>query len=427
MASKIIIPSYNYLQQLEEKHGVHKSLKLDHIHKVIKSTPTKKRKAIQPIHTLDHLHTFVLDEEDIHEEYLKNELEAEVHDNVIISSVQPTGAAQETVTGLPDFWHKQKLDLSATTLTGKGINVGVLDSGIYVQHQEFKGKNITFAHFDKNGKMTDQVAKDFGVHGTHVCGLLAGNYAGVAPEASLTVAAVLTESGGRAGYFAQILGGLNWLLSKDNGVHLINASLESAAGFNNYLYSSLQTAQTSPGTLMVAAIGNDGIKGVNSDTSPGNYNLTIGVGALDQQDNVASFSSWGTVSEMGGIKKPDFSAPGVNLYSSYPGAPGNKYLKQSGTSMAAPVACGVAALLIQQNPSLLYTPEVLKSQLIDGVAPISDVTRGGKGRGQYCGSRCSSYLIYLFKLQLTSDILLSIFNCTFASSSSWYSHRIWNR
>jgi len=408
MASKIIIPSSDFLKKLDEKlkstpkkrsssksglNSNHITDRINHIHNIIQNSPIQKNNArgvsrsSLPIHTLEHLSVFIMDEEHIHEEYLMSELGAKVHDNVLISSVAPVKAASvetteapEAESQLPDFWHKDKLEVSKTDLTGKGINVGVLDSGIYAKHQEFEGKNIVFAHFDKDGKYVDDNAKDYGTHGTHVCGLLAGKNAGIAPDAQLTVAAVLTENYGTAGYLGQILGGLNWLLGSDNAVHLINASVESSSGFNDYLYSTLETAQTNPGTLMIAAIGNNGSQGENSDNSPGNYNLTIGVGALDQDDNVASFSSWGTVSEMGGIKKPDLSAPGVYLYSSLPGVPGNRYWKQSGTSMASPVACGVAALLIEQNPDLLHNPDQLKSDLIERVVPISDTTRGGVGR-----------------------------------------------
>lgn len=401
MATKVIIPSSAYLKRITKElksnsrirsrnapSSGHKE-RTDHIHNIIKNSPTnnnqiRKRSGIKA-HALEHLSVFIMDEEDINEEYLRQELDAEIHDNFIVSSVAPVHSSPEDETTLPEFWHKDKLKVSESGLTGKGIVVGVLDSGIYAEHQEFDGKSIVFAHFDKDGKLVDDQAKDFGTHGTHVCGLLAGKNAGIAPDASLVVAAVLTENGGTAGYLGQILGGLNWLLGgnsteKNTGVHLINASIESASGFNDYLYSTLETAQTNPGTLMIAAIGNNGSKGVNSDTSPGNYNLTLGVGALDQDDNVASFSAWGTVSEMDNISKPDLSAPGVYLYSSLPGVPGNRYFKQSGTSMASPVVCGVAALLLEDKPDLIFQPDVLKSNLINTVVPISDTERGGKGR-----------------------------------------------
>ncbi|STC94363.1 Subtilisin DY [Chryseobacterium carnipullorum] len=138
-------------------------------------------------------------------------------------------------------------------------------------------------------------------------------------------------------------------------------------------------ALTDPGTLMIAAIGNNGSKGKNSDSSPGNYDLTLGIGALDENDKVASFSSWGTVAQLGNINKPDISAPGVWLYSSLSG-PGNQYFKQSGTSMASPVAAGIAALLLERQPELITQPLKLKELLLNMVIPLQDTERAGKGR-----------------------------------------------
>ncbi|KFF24430.1 hypothetical protein IW16_19070 [Chryseobacterium vrystaatense] len=404
MAVKIVIPSKAFLQDLESRGQRLRSAgpgldlhsakgKTAHIHDLIQNGPNQKkmRSALAAsrsqgvYHALANLCTFVIDEEQIDESYFKNAFDATIRENVEVASVTPAEISQESLATLPEFWHKKKLNLDGS-LTGRNINVGVIDSGIYASHQEFAGKQIKFAEFDSVGKLVGTTPKDYGTHGTHVCGLLAGKNAGVAPDASLTVAACLTERGGTAGYLAQILGGLNYLLeqgsdndTQEGRVHLINASIESASGFNDYLHGALDMALTEPGTLMIAAIGNNGSKGKNSDSSPGNYDLTLGIGALDENDQVASFSSWGTVAQLGNITKPDISAPGVWLYSSLSG-PGNQYFKQSGTSMASPVAAGIAALLLERQPELITQPLKLKELLLNMVIPLQDVERAGKGR-----------------------------------------------
>ncbi|WP_326984306.1 S8 family serine peptidase [Chryseobacterium sp. MYb264] len=404
MAVKIVIPSKAFLQDLEAGARSLRSTdpqlnlnsakgKTAHIHDLIQNGSNRQngRSALTAsrskgvYHALTNLCTFIMDEEQIDETYFKDAFDATIRENVEVAAVTPAERSLESQADLPEFWHKKKLNLDGS-LTGRNINIGVIDSGIYASHQEFAGKQIKFAEFDSIGQLVGTIPKDYGTHGTHVCGLLAGKNAGVAPDASLTVAACLTQRGGTAGYLAQILGGLNFLLEqgRDNDiqagrVHLINASIESASGFNDYLHGALDMALTDPGTLMIAAIGNNGSKGKNSDCSPGNYDLTLGIGALDENDQVASFSSWGTVAPLGNISKPDISAPGVWLYSSLSGS-GNHYFKQSGTSMASPIAAGIAALLLERQPELMMQPLKLKELLLDMVIPLQDTERAGKGR-----------------------------------------------
>ena len=220
-------------------------------------------------------------------------------------------------------------------------------------------------------------------HGTHVCGLIAGRNAGVAPAADLAVAAVLTTptAKGMVGFLAQIVKGLNWLTTTDfrgpdadPGVDILNASL-GAPGYNNYLYQALATDRLAKGTVLFGAIGNAGLQGKNHHGSPGNYDIVVGVGATDSHDQVAGFSDWGTVSQHGGIAKPDLCAPGVEILSAIPGG----YQSMSGTSMAAPIVTGAAALLLQRSPALSADAAKLTSAILSLTTPVPDV-RAGRGR-----------------------------------------------
>jgi serine protease AprX len=336
---------------------------------------------------LEGIGALLMDEEDVDVKHLEETLGAKVYENALIASVTPTGTGVATQSTQPDYWHLDKINVKALRdkeLTGAGIIVGVLDSGIQSSHPEFAGKTIHFAQFDKNGNKIDIPAKDFGDHGTHVSGLIGGKNAGVAPDATLAVAAVLTEQRGQAGYLAAILAGLDWLIKTDfsgnqdePGCHLVNSSLE-VRPFNDFLYSSMAAAAAAPGSLMIAASGNNATAYPEQPSTPGNYDIVVGIGATDNNDQIAAFSEWGTVAEQGGIAKPDMCAPGVNIWSS---VPTNRYQPMSGTSMACPIVSGAAALLLQQNPAFAGDVASLKEALLSSTLALPDQQqKSGRGR-----------------------------------------------
>lgn len=335
---------------------------------------------------LEGIGALVMEEDEIDRKYLKETLGAGVYENKLIGGLRPSAAVRFPTLGPPDFWHLEKINLQAfrkQSLTGAGVVVGVLDSGIQASHPEFADKKIHFAHFDQDGNQTDTPARDFGNHGTHVSGLIAGKHIGVAPDATLAVAAVLTEKRGQACHHAAILAGLDWLIKTDftgnqePGCPVINTSLQ-IRGFNDFLYGTLAIACQALGTLMVAASGNHATANPQQPSTPGNYDIVIGVGATDQNDQVAPFSQWGKVKELGGIAKPDLCAPGVNIWSSIPT---NGYQSMSGTSMASPLVCGAIALLLQQKPDLANDLPALKEALLNHTLELPEQQeKAGRGR-----------------------------------------------
>ena len=288
-----------------------------------------------------------------------------------------------------EFWHLDKINAKAAWdqgFRGAGSRVGILDTGIDAGHPEFAGRTIAFMEFDAAGFKTSATPRDAGDHGTHVSGIAAGANCGVAPEADLSVAAVLTypdERGRLFGYLAQILAGANWLLQSNFGaaggpvdeVDVINASL-GGRGYSDYLYSVLDLAQTVPATQLIASIGNSG-PAQNSHGSPGNYDINLGIGATDVNDKIATFSSWGTVAAHAGLPKPDLSAPGVDVRSAQPGG---GYQLMSGTSMSSPVVAGAAALLLQKHQQLRTRPATLRQIILSRTTPLSPAARIGRGR-----------------------------------------------
>lgn len=272
-------------------------------------------------------------------------------------------SGEESIKSSGPCWHLAHIGRSSGTtakLGGHGIIIGVLDTGIDATHSEFQGKNIYFQEFGPNGERVDRKsALDHQRHGTHVCGLCAGKTVGVAADADLAVAAVLTmrdPKGNMYGNAAQILAGINWLLRGDGNlprpVDVINASL-SKRGIDPYWHQRVGDARDVDGVLFVAAIGNNGRNGIGNHGSPGNYDVALGIGAVDETDTVADFSDWGPanhpVHQNRSVQKPDMVAPGVNIRSAIPR---QKYLELSGTSMASPLVAGTAALLLEGDPTL---------------------------------------------------------------------------
>lgn len=313
---------------------------------------------------------------------------ATVLPNAIVTLVDPivSDAKAPSQPRASGAWHLSHVNIAAARrkgLNGKGVWVGVLDTGIDPSHPEFEGKVLAFRKFSPAGLvLKDAPVGDSEKHGTHVCGLIAGKKHGIAPEADLRVAAVLTQKdkdGRPYGSLGQILSGYNWLLSPvegDKKIGVINASL-SVTGRDPRLYGLVEKARRDHKILTIAAIGNNGRKGEGNHTAPGNFDKVVGVGAIDIDDQVADFSDWGDLRPIYDASKPDLCAPGVDVVSA---VPGSRYEAMCGTSMATPMVAAVAALLLQSDVGLAENPEALIGRLFGLTSPLSDPKRGGLGR-----------------------------------------------
>lgn len=333
------------------------------------------------VQILEGVSAVVVDGDDVDINALANVIGLTVVPNVQL--LLPTPVAVGTATAL-DTWHLKKIGLASGQAGGNGILIGVLDTGIDAAHAEFAGKNVHFAEFSPAGIRLPNKARDAGDHGTHVSSIAAGARAGVAPNADLAVAAVLTTPTplGMSGSLLQIINGFNWLVTNPfragaaPGVDVVNASL-GGSGFNTYLRSSIQTAFTL-GVPFIAAIGNDGRGGVGRHGSPGNYPESLGIGASDPTDTVADFSDWGVSAPPTGPKYPvpDFCAPGVDVHAA---KPGGGFQLMSGTSMATPVVTGIAARRMAANPALKGKPAALFASLRSSLAPCASNPLGNLG------------------------------------------------
>jgi subtilisin len=237
---------------------------------------------------------------------------------------------------VPEFW--------AQGLTGKGIRVGHLDTGVDGKHPALRTAIIEFAEFDTLGMLVSPTPQphDGGEHGSHTAGTIAGRPVkgkniGVAPEADL-VSALVIEGGN---VVARVLGGMDWALGK--GIRILSMSLGFRGWWNNFV--PIMEILRSKNVLPVIAVGNEG---PGTSRSPGNYPNVVSVGAADEQRLIANFSSSQKFSRTDDARVPDMVGPGVGIVSS---TPGGKYKEMDGTSMATPHIAGLAALLMQAEPT----------------------------------------------------------------------------
>lgn len=252
---------------------------------------------------------------------------------------------------------------------GENQTVAILDTGIWPEHPDFQGKIVGWADFVN---MQPDPYDDNG-HGTMVASIAAGTgagsngtYKGVAYMANIVAVKVLDNNG--RGYTSTIIMGLEWVLSNKNtyNITVTNLSLGSIGPSDGKDALSLACNQlVDEGMVVVVAAGNFGPKPYTVGT-PAAAEKVIAVGAVDRSTNIASFSSRGPT--LDDRFKPDICAVGVAVtagslpYLKYPEMQWQIYRSVSGTSAAAPMIAGAAALLRQAHPD--WSPEKVKAALL---------------------------------------------------------------
>ncbi|WP_159044510.1 S8 family serine peptidase, partial [Streptomyces sp. NRRL B-24085] len=208
--------------------------------------------------------------------------------------------------GAPTAW--------AAGFDGTGTEVAVLDTGIDTGHPDLAGKVVAEQDFSGTGTTTDK----FG-HGTHVASTVAGSgarsdgkYKGVAPGARLLNGKVLDDQGG--GTDSGIIAGMEWAVAR--GADVVNLSLGGPdSPGTDPMEEAVDRLSAESGALFVIAAGNDGEFGEFGEGtvgSPGSAASALTVGAVDESDALAAFSSRGPRVGDGGVK-PDLTAPGVAI------------------------------------------------------------------------------------------------------------------
>jgi serine protease AprX len=308
-------------------------------------------------------------------------------------------------TGAQQFWK--------AGFTGKGVDVAVIDTGIAPvpglkdADKVVVGPDLSFESQNDRTRFLDSYG-----HGTNMAGIIAGreggqkagtvyaddqtNFLGMAPDARL-ISVKMADRGGAVDV-SQMIAAIDWVVQ-----HKYSDGLNIKVLNISYGTLSRQDAQADPlswaaevawkqGITVVASAGNDGDSTVGL-ASPAYNPWVIAVGASDSKgsmdpndDTVPSFSERG----VDGGRGPDLVAPGVgiislavpgsSLYDSYPGARVGSYsLRGSGTSQAAAVVSGAAALVLTKWPWL--SPEEVKHQLTSSAVKLGGVSSAAQGAG----------------------------------------------
>ena len=349
-------------------------------------------------------------------------------------------------------------------ITGAGVGVAIIDSGISTWHDDLTNKSSTLYPYGNQrvAKFVDFVNNrttpyDDNGHGSHVAGIIAGNgydslteKQGIAPGASLVSLKVLDANG--VGTISNIISALGWIAAngKTYNIRVVNMSV-GANIKESYWTDPLTLATkklTDAGIVVVAAAGNMGKNAAGQlqyggITAPGNAPWVLTVGASStmgtftrSDDTMAAFSSSGP-SALDFEAKPDLVAPGTGTVSlAVPGSTfyttkaayllagglllsTKPYLALSGTSMAAPVVSGTVALRLQANPNL--TPNLVKAilQYTAQVYPGYNSLRQGAG---FLNSLGAVRLAQYYKAPKVGDRMPT--QTVWSKQIIWGSHRL---
>jgi len=224
---------------------------------------------------------------------------------------------------------------------GSGAYAFVLDTGIYIQHNDFNGR----ASWGRNFVDTDDT--DGNGHGTHCAGTIGGTTYGLAKKCRLVAVKVLSASG--SGAWSGVIDGVNYVANDSRRPATINMSL--GGGKTQALNDAVDAASEHGRVTTVAAAGNN-----NGDTcnfSPASSPSCIAVGASNNLDQKATFSNHGRCMTL--------FAPGQSITSTWIGGP-DADNTISGTSMAAPHVCGVVTKYLGERPQ--DAPAVVKAWIV---------------------------------------------------------------
>lgn len=280
---------------------------------------------------------------------------------IVVAFVPLTISRSSSAADLPSPWHLDRINqanlpldgnVSPGVLTGAGVNIYVVDTGVLATHEQFGGR--VFAGIDvptdKGTSPVSPASTDCDGHGTHVAGLAAGSTVGVATQANIIAVRVLDCNGD--GEVVDVAKALQWVRAhhRSGTAAVLNLSLGVDLGDDGSTIDHEITSLMNEGVVVVVAAGNGDANGIAFDAcqiAPADVPRALTVGAGTLTDTVATYSNYGSC--------VDLFAPGGdrqrNITSAW-ATNATSYNVDAGTSMASPLAAGMAALLAQQQPGL---------------------------------------------------------------------------
>lgn len=296
----------------------------------------------------------------------------------------------------PLTWPLKNLGITcaAENGSGMGVKIAVLDTGIDLDHRDFRGRfqeGINARSF-----VAGESVQDTHGHGTHCTGIIAspllssgGKRYGVAPHADLLIAKVVGRDG--TGRDRDIVDAMCWAV--EQGARIISMSVarpRSADEAPMALYEQIAASMYdhTQGALLVVASGNESARPdyVRPLANPAVCESILAVAAVDEENEIGWFSSGGEPIGDGYCDDycdghdhnyktgPDMSAPGQDIYSAWRD---DVYRTVSGSSMGTPHVAGIAALYLERDPSL--TPRQLRAKLAESCLKLGDAYDFGTG------------------------------------------------
>jgi len=315
------------------------------------------------------------------------------------------GSAYNTtrMTGAQSYW--------AAGYTGKGVDVALIDSGVVgVNGLTAPGKVINGPDLSFESQVPGLQYQDTFGHGTHLAGIIAGrddaatsyvgdsaDFVGMAPD-SRVVSIKVADSRGNTDV-SQVIAAIDWVVQhrNDNGMNIRVLNLSFGTDSSQpYTVDPLAYAAEvawNSGIVVVVSAGNQGGTSSGLLADPATDPYVLAVGAADTEGTVARDDDQVAVfSQRSRSRKPDLVAPGVHIVSlrdpnsyidqTYGGAGlvTPRFFRGSGTSQAAAVASGAAALLLSQRPSL--NPDQVKALLDNGAHYLDNFPPAAQGNGE---------------------------------------------
>jgi serine protease AprX len=276
------------------------------------------------------------------------------------------------VANVDNFWPGKNNNLAVANAP----TIAVVDSGVDASNSALVGRVIKQVTMTA---LTPNSPGDGRGHGTFVASIAAGagnGKAGASPTSKIVSLDVADDRG--MAMTSDVIAAADWIVQNKDayGIRVANFSLHSSLS-SSFMYDPLDKAVEKlwlSGVVVVAAAGNYAVNGAPSGVlyAPANDPFVITVGATDQTDNEpAPWSAFGYTND--GFSKPDLSAPGRMFVGSVPATStmplerpdrvvGAGLMRMSGTSFAAPVVSGAAAVLLARHPN--WTPDQVKGALM---------------------------------------------------------------
>lgn len=300
-----------------------------------------------------------------------------------LSDASITPASLPYDSQISNQWYLNKIEAGSAwdfiqKCTRTKIRVAVLDTGVDTNHPDLQANLNKNLCADTTKTVTTKCTTDDDGHGTHVSGIIAATannglgISGVAAGLSndvvdLMVVDVFTKSGNEIwASTSSVVRGLKY--AQANGARIINLSL--GLSWDDQTLKDTVNSVSSKGSLIICAAGNgdENSGGIGYDDKilpfyPSDYPAVVSVIATTPNNQRAIYSNFGDAK--------DISAPGYDIYSTFPNA---GYIAEYGTSMASPIVAGVATMALSIKPNLNST--ALKSLLY---ATATDITSTGVG------------------------------------------------